>query len=81
VAEAVGIELVSVFEDAGQSAHNTRRPGLLALLAAVDGGRVTVIIVPDLTRLARDAGVLQHLRDSLARRGVSLVSATEPRGV
>lgn len=80
-AEAVGIELVSVFEDAGESAHNTRRPGLLVLLEAVAAGRITMIIVPDLTRLSRDAGVLHHFTDSFARRGVSLVVATEPRGV
>jgi site-specific DNA recombinase len=80
-AAAVGIEMVRIFEDAGESAHNTWRPGLLALLAAVDSGHVTVIIVPDLTRLARDAGDLLHLIDSFARRGVSLVSATEPWGV
>lgn len=80
-AEAVGIELVNVFEDAGESTHNTCRPGLVALLAAVAAGRITMIIVPDLTRLARDAGVLHHFMDSFARGGFSLVSATEPRGV
>jgi DNA invertase Pin-like site-specific DNA recombinase len=79
VAEANGIELVRVFEDAGESAHNTRRPGLLALLAAVDAGRAPVIIVPDLTRLAREAGDLHRLIDLFARRGVTLVSAVEQR--
>ena len=81
VAEAAGIDLVSVFEDAGESANNTRRPGLLALLAAVAAGRITVVIVPDLARLARDTGDLRRLMDSFARRGVSIVSATEPWGV
>ena len=80
-AETDGIELVRVFEDAGESAHNPLRPGLLALLAAVDGGRAPVIIVPDLTRLARGARDLHHLMNLFARRGVSLVCATEPWGV
>ena len=53
VAAADRIELVRVFEDAGESAHNARRPGLLALLGAVEAGGTNMIIVPDLTRLAR----------------------------
>jgi len=80
-AKAEGIELVGVFEDAGESAHNKRRPGLLALLAAVGEGHTNLIIVPDLTRLARDLGDLLRLMDSFARRGVRLVSANEPRDV
>jgi DNA invertase Pin-like site-specific DNA recombinase len=80
-AKAEGIELVRVFEDAGESAHNTRRPGPLALVAAVGASRATVIVVPDLTRLARDIANLRHLTDLFARRGASLVSATEVRGV
>jgi DNA invertase Pin-like site-specific DNA recombinase len=77
VAEADRIELVRVFEDAGESAHNAGRSGLLALLAAVDAGQASVVIVPDLTRLARDTGDLHRLMDSFARRGVRLVSAAE----
>jgi len=80
-AKAEGIELVRVFEDAGESAHNTRRPGLLALVAEVCASRATVIIVPDLTRLARNTADLRRLIDLFARRGVSLVSAADGRGV
>ena len=79
VAKADRIELARVFEDAGESAHNAGRPGLLAVLAAVNAGRADVIIVPDLTRLARDAGVLHRLTDFLDGRGVRLVSAAERR--
>ena len=78
--KAEGIELVRVFEDAGQSAHNRWRPGLLALMPAVGAGHASLIIVPDLTRLARDLGDLRRLMDSFARRGVRLVSANVPRG-
>jgi len=80
LAEANGIELVRLFEDCGKSAHDARRSGLLALLAAVEAGCANVIIVPDLTRLARDTGDLHSLIGSFARRGVRLVSATEPWG-
>jgi DNA invertase Pin-like site-specific DNA recombinase len=77
VVNASGMELVRVFEDSGESAHNMRRPGLLALLAAVEAGLMDVVIVPDLSRLARDAEHLQRLRESLGRHGVRLVSADQ----
>lgn len=54
-AAAAGFDILRVFEDAGASAHNAGRPGLLALMAAVQAGLVDVVIVPDLSRLARDA--------------------------
>jgi len=79
-AKAERIELAGVFEDAGQSARNRWRPGLLALMAAVGAGHANLIIVPDLTRLARDLGDLLRLMDSFARQGVRLVSAP-PRGL
>jgi DNA invertase Pin-like site-specific DNA recombinase len=77
VAKADRIELVRVFEDSGESAHNARRPGLLALLAAVNAGQANVIIVPDLARLARDTGVLHRLMGLFSRRGVRLLSTVE----
>lgn len=77
VANAAGMELVRVFEDSGESAHNMRRPGLLALLASVEAGLADVVIVPDLNRLARDAEQLQRLRESIVRHGVRLVSSDQ----
>ena len=79
VAEAERIDVVLVFEDAGVSAHNARRRGLMELLAAVESGRANVVVVSDLTWLARDAGDLHRLMDYFDRRGVRLVSATERR--
>ena len=78
--EAAGIELNQVFEDYGESAHNLQRPGLLALLEAVDSDRVDVIIVPDLSRLARDEGGLRFLLNAFEAHGVRLVFASEPPG-
>jgi predicted site-specific integrase-resolvase len=77
VAERDQIEIIQVFEDLGESAHNLKRPGLLALLAAVDAASANVIIVPDLARLARDNADLLRLMDSFNRQGVKLVSAVE----
>lgn len=77
VAKAAGIELLRVFEDSGVSANNLQRPGLLALLAAVEAGIADMVIVPDLSRLARDADHLQRLRETLDRHGVRLIAADE----
>jgi DNA invertase Pin-like site-specific DNA recombinase len=76
-ANAAGIVLVRVFEDSGESAHNMSRPGLLALPAAVEAGLVNVVIVPDLSRLARDVDHLRRLRESLDKHGVRLISADQ----
>jgi DNA invertase Pin-like site-specific DNA recombinase len=78
-AEAAGVDILSVFEDAGESAHNARRPGLVALLAAVNAGHVHMIIVPNLTRLAREAGDLHRLVALLVRQRVTLVCVQDQR--
>lgn len=79
VAAAAGINLLRVFEDTGVSAHNTVRPGLLALLAAVDAGLVDVVIVQDLSRLARDADHLHRLRETFDGHSVRVIAADELR--
>jgi DNA invertase Pin-like site-specific DNA recombinase len=79
-AEAAGVKLARFFEDAGESAHNAWRPGRVALLAAVEAGGTMVIVVTDLTRLACDPVDLHRLLDLFARRGVGLISVTEPWG-
>jgi DNA invertase Pin-like site-specific DNA recombinase len=76
-ANAAGMKLVRVFEDTCVSAHNARRPGLLALLAAVEEGLAGAVIVPDLSRLARDADQLRRIRETIARHGVRLIAADE----
>ena len=79
-ADAAGIKLVRIFEDLGESAHNMRRPGLLALLAAVNAGSADVVLVADLSRLARNMDVLHRLIRFFDRRGVRLVCAAALRG-
>ena len=77
IAEAEGIELVGVVGDSGKSAHNLNRPGLLTLLAAVAAGEVNTVIVPDLSRLARNPQDLRRLLKLFDSRGIVLVSAAE----
>ena len=76
-ANAEGIELVGVVADSGQSAHNLKRPGLLKILAAVEADEVNTVIVPNLSRLARDTHCLLRLLDLLENHGVVLVSVAE----
>jgi site-specific DNA recombinase len=76
-ADAEGIELVAVVADSGQSAHNLKRPGLLKILTAVEADEVNTVIVPNLSRLARDTHYLLRLLDLLENHGVVLVSVAE----
>jgi DNA invertase Pin-like site-specific DNA recombinase len=76
-ADAEGIELVGVVADSGQSAHNLKRPGLLKILTAVEADEVNTVIVPNLSRLARDAKDLRRLFHLFQNHGVVLVSAAE----
>jgi site-specific DNA recombinase len=77
IADAEGIELVGVVGDSGKSAHNLNRPGLLILLAAVAAGEVNTVIVPDLSRLARNPRDLRRLLKLFDSRGIDLVAAAE----
>jgi DNA invertase Pin-like site-specific DNA recombinase len=75
IADAEGIELIGVVGDSGKSAHNLNRPGLLTLLGAVAAGAINTVIVPDLSRLARNPQDLRRLLRLFDSRGVTLVSA------
>jgi DNA invertase Pin-like site-specific DNA recombinase len=78
MAETEGFELIGVFRDAGQSAHNLNRPGLINLLSVVESGRVDAVIIRDLSRLARNAQYLLRLLRLFKTQGVALISAVEP---
>lgn len=76
-ARSEGLRLVGIIEDAGESAHNLRRPGLARLFAAIDDCAIGTVIVPGLARLARSPDNLARLLDRLARRGVVLLTVHE----
>lgn len=70
IAEAAGIELSGIVEDSGESALNMSRPGLLQVLAAAADGRIDMLVVEDMYRLARDPDDLRRILDSFRSSGV-----------
>ena len=70
-------ELVGVIHDAGASAKNLNRSGLVRLLELVDAGEVDTVIVAKLDRLTRSVRDLADLLDRFNRRNVALVSVAE----
>jgi site-specific DNA recombinase len=68
-----------LFEDAGVSGATLDRPGLIAMLEAVDQGTIHGVLVIDESRLGRASGVSQAIRDRLEGAGVPL--AIPGRGI
>lgn len=76
-ADARGLTVVEVHGDAAISGAVARRPGLDALLASVQAGRLDVVLVESLDRLGRDLGDLDRLRKTLGFRGVRLLGVSD----
>src|SRR5436309_2824370 len=68
---------VTVIEDPGWSGKDLERPGLQQLLAMVEQGHVTNVLVWRLDRLSRSLGDLILLADTLGSHAVGLHSFTE----
>jgi DNA invertase Pin-like site-specific DNA recombinase len=68
---------ITVVSDPGLSGKNMLRPGLQQLLAAVEAGHVTHVVVWKLDRLSRNLRDLMELRDTFELRGVTLHSVSE----
>lgn len=68
---------VMLIEDLGRSGKNLERPGLQQLLAMVEQGHVTNVLVWRLDRLSRNLGDLILLADTFGKNGVGLHSFTE----
>jgi site-specific DNA recombinase len=75
-----GFDVAAVFEDAGESAKTTDRPGFQELLrfCRENKGRVQFVIVLNVTRFARNAHDHAVVRALLHRLGVSLRAVNEP---
>lgn len=71
-AERRGWELVRVFEDAGASGKDLKRPGLQDALALVESGAADVLCVSKLDRLSRSVHDFSGLLQRAQRRGWSL---------
>jgi site-specific DNA recombinase len=65
------------FEDPGFSGKDMDRPGVQALMAAVDSGEVNVIVTYKLDRIGRSLPDFYAFWQRLERKGVEFVSATQ----
>ncbi|MBI4259162.1 MAG: recombinase family protein [Actinobacteria bacterium] len=68
---------VTVIEDPGRSGKDLERPGLQKLLAMVEQGHVSNVLIWKLDRLSRNLGDLVLLAERFAKHGVGLHSFTE----
>jgi DNA invertase Pin-like site-specific DNA recombinase len=68
---------ITVISDPGISGKNMLRPGVQHLLAAVEAGHATHVIVWKLDRLSRSLRDLMELRDTFDKHGVTLHSVCE----
>jgi len=68
---------ITVIADPGISGKNMLRPGLQQLLAAVEAGHVSHIIVWKVDRLCRNLRDQMELRDKFEQHGVTLHSVSE----
>jgi len=65
------------YDDGGFSGGNIQRPGLKALLAAIDAGQVDVIVVYKVDRLTRSLADFAKIVERLHARQASFVSVTQ----
>ena len=68
---------ITVISDPGISGKNLVRPGVQQLLAAVEAGHATHVIVWKLDRLSRSLRDLMEMRDTFDKHGVTLHSVCE----
>jgi DNA invertase Pin-like site-specific DNA recombinase len=79
-ASGAGVSVVQAFREEGVSGAKDleNRPALQALLVAIDGGDVRTVLIERLDRLARDLMVQETILGDLRKRGITLISVTEP---
>jgi len=71
------VELLDVIVDAGESAKDLDRPGMIRILELVGSRAVKMVIVAKLDRLTRSVRDLAILLERFDKRGVFLVSVAE----
>jgi DNA invertase Pin-like site-specific DNA recombinase len=76
VAVSCGLTTVARFSDAGISGGTSERPGYQAMLAAVRGGGIDIIVTEDLSRLWRNRATYGRDSAELEDAGVHLVTGT-----
>jgi site-specific DNA recombinase len=65
------------YRDEGISGATNQRPGLIALMEAVDARQVDVVVVEDLSRLSRDIEHSASIRKRFAFAGVRLIGIAD----
>jgi len=66
------------YDDGGYTGGNLERPALQKLLGDMEAGRIDCVVVYKVDRLSRSLLDFARLMDVFERRGVSLVSVTQP---
>ena len=79
-AAAHDLSVIDVFREEGVSGAKDleQRPALQDLLVAIDSGEARVVLIEKLDRLARDLMVQETILGDLRKRGITIVSVTEP---
>jgi site-specific DNA recombinase len=67
----------TAFDDGGYSGGTTERPGLQALLAEVDAGKIDIVVVYKVDRLTRSLADFAKIVERFDAKGVSFVSVTQ----
>jgi DNA invertase Pin-like site-specific DNA recombinase len=79
-ASSNGMTILETFKEAGVSGTKEleHRPALLELSAAIDSGDVRVVLIEALNRLARDLMVQETILSDFRKRGITVISVSEP---
>ncbi len=79
-ASSHGITIEQTFREEGVSGTKEleNRPALQELLLAIESGDVRMVLIEALNRLARDLMVQETILGDLRKRGITVVSVTEP---
>lgn len=73
-----GLFLEEIYEDAGFSGKNTKRPGFQAMLKRIDKGGISALVVWHSTRFARNLKDFINHMDLLEKKKVKFYSIEEP---
>ena len=68
---------IQIFEDAGKSAKNTKRPAYERMMQAVQDGRVSHVIVYKIDRISRNLVDFSLMYDDFKRNRVTFISLNE----
>lgn len=74
---AIDLNLVEIYEDAGRSGGNLRRPGMQEVLALVDGSCIDGVVILKLDRLTRSVRDLGDLIERFEKTETALIAVQE----